>query len=50
VNRPDVRLRLHWSRDDAIDREKSNGRDEDYNEEERRKDLANPPPRKVSSQ
>src|SRR5581483_3558487 len=42
VNRPDVRLRLYWSRDDlAVKGEKNQSRTDDWEDEQRRKDLAN---------
>ena len=51
VNRPDVRLRLYWSRDDlAVKGEKNQSRTDDWEDEQRRKDLANPPPPKTSFQ
>jgi hypothetical protein len=46
VNRPDVQLRFHANRNNlAVGMEKNLSLCEDREDEERRKDLANPPPR-----
>jgi hypothetical protein len=51
VNRPDVKLRLYWSRDDtAMVGEKGQSSAEDFMEEQRREDLAKPVPSKASFQ
>jgi hypothetical protein len=51
INRPDVELRFYRSRDDlAVQGEKGQSRAEDFIDEERRKDLTNPPPPKASFQ
>ncbi len=44
INRLDVKRRLYWNRDDAVNAEKIQNRVDDWVDERRRKDLTNPPP------